>query len=467
MALMWWIPFRLFISRICYPGAHSFCSIRRLTDRGALVDTRAMALRKAGLAGEGLRLAVVAVAYFVSARLSLELALVHGQVTPVWPPTGIALVAILVFGVRIWPAIAVAALAVNLPLGPNVLGAACIAAGNTLAPLAAATLLKSVGFRLELDRLTDAAAVILLGALTGMAGSATGPFANESLLQKMVTLQTFNVFVALASLVLASYVETREREERSSRLYLSERLSNEAKSEFMRVAAHELRGPLSVLGGYLSLLSSGGLGATPQKWKGPLEILAAKTSELNDIMDDLLEVSRLDGDLMARTRASLDLHDVVHAAVERARPRAALTRGEIVAGKGQAITVMADADQLGHVMDNLINNALSYARPPARIAISSAIEAGRAVVRISDNGAGIPGGLRAGLFEPFRRGRQPGFEEVPGTGLGLYISRELATAHGGSLTLEKSAPGDGSTFALWLPLAAAPGQKATGSQQPG
>ena len=545
-----------------------------------------MALRKAGLAGEGLRLAVVAVAYFVSARLSLELALVHGQVTPVWPPTGIALVAILVFGVRIWPAIAVAALAVNLPLGPNVLGAACIAAGNTLAPLAAATLMKSVGFRLELDRLIDAAALILLGALTGMAVSATvgslvlvisgsvasdsfpqawavwwtgdamgvllvapflltfrrrqgqaglawrerselaalliavavasfivfqnsfrleylvfplimlaalrfrlrgsapaaliasgvavlaavngtGPFANESLLQKMVTLQTFNVFVALASLVLASYVETREREERSSRLYLSERLSNEAKSEFMRVAAHELRGPLSVLGGYLSLLSSGGLGATPQKWKGPLEILAAKTSELNDIMDDLLEVSRLDGDLMARPRASMDLHDVVHAAVERARPRAALTRGEIVAGKGQAITVMADADQLGHVMDNLINNALSYARPPARIAISSAIEAGRAVVRISDNGAGISEELRAGLFEPFRRGRQPGFEEVPGTGLGLYISRELATAHGGSLTLEKSAPGDGSTFALWLPLAAAPGQKATGPQQPG
>ena len=128
---------------------------------------------------------------------------------------------------------------------------------------------------------------------------------------------------------------------------------------------------------------------------------------------------------------------------------------------------MADADQLGHVMDNLINNALSYARPPARIAISSAIEAGRAVVRISDNGAGISEELRAGLFEPFRRGRQPGFEEVPGTGLGLYISRELATAHGGSLMLEKSAPGDGSTFALWLPLAAAPGQKATGSQQAG
>ena len=78
-----------------------------------------MAVRRTGLAGDGLRLALVAVAYYVSARLGLELALVHGQVTPVWPPTGIALVAILVFGVRVWPAVAVAAFAVNLPIGPT------------------------------------------------------------------------------------------------------------------------------------------------------------------------------------------------------------------------------------------------------------------------------------------------------------------------------------------------------------
>jgi integral membrane sensor domain MASE1 len=81
-------------------------------------------------AGDLLRLALVALAYYIAARLSLGLALVHGQVTPVWPPTGIALVAFLVFGLRTWPAIAVAAFAVNLPLGPSPLGAALIAAGN-------------------------------------------------------------------------------------------------------------------------------------------------------------------------------------------------------------------------------------------------------------------------------------------------------------------------------------------------
>src|SRR5438874_847996 len=120
-----------------------------------------------------LQIVAVALAYWFAARLSLELALVHGQVTPVWPPTGIALVAILVFGRWIWPGIFVAAFAVNLPIGPSPLGAALIAVGNTLAPLVAAAFLKQAGFRIELDRLRDAAAMIVLGALVAMTISAT------------------------------------------------------------------------------------------------------------------------------------------------------------------------------------------------------------------------------------------------------------------------------------------------------
>src|SRR5690348_1566303 len=355
-----------------------------------------MAMRRGGVAGELLRLAVVAAAYVVGARLGLELALVNGQVTPVWPPTGIAVVAMLLFGLRVWPAIAVAAFAVNLPLGPSPLGAAIIAVGNTLAPVAAAYLLRVARFRVQLDRLRDAG-LIILAALAGMTVSATigslvlvasgrvsaaafpqtwavwwtgdamgvllvapfllgfwpvparpplswrrraelglllaavalvtfavfqnklrleylvfplimlaalrfrlrgaapaaliasgvavwaavngtGPFATETLLQKMVTLQVFNIFVSLASFVLASYVEARDAAQRAV-------IANETKSEFLRLAAHELRGPLSVLAGYLSILAGGDLGTPPPKWQGPLDILIAKTAELNNVMD--------------------------------------------------------------------------------------------------------------------------------------------------------------------------------------
>ena len=521
-----------------------------------------MAIRQGGVVATLLRLVVVAVAYVVVARIGLALALVNGQVTPVWPPTGVAVVAILLFGFRVWPAIAIAAFVVNLPLGPNPLGAALIAIGNTLAPVAAAALLKATGFRLELERLRDAG-LIVIAALAGMIVSATigslvlvssgriaatgfpqtwavwwtgdamgvllvapfllcfvpaparppltwrrrvelglllaavavvtfavfqnklrleylvfplimlgalrfrlrgaapaaliassvavwaavngtGPFASETLLQKMVTLQVFNVFVALASFVLAAYVEARDAAQRA-------RVANETKSEFLRVAAHELRGPLSVLAGYLSILAGGDLGTPPPRWRGPLDILMAKTAELNDVMDQLLEVARLDGDVMAPARRVIDLRDVAAEAVERARPRASLVNGEVTLDHAPgAIKVMGDAAQLGRVLDNLINNALAYTDGPPNVRVTVATEGRIAVVRVADHGVGIPKEMRDAIFEPFHRGEQD--DHTPGSGLGLYISRELARAHGGTLSLERSEPGAGSTFQLTLPV---------------
>jgi PAS domain S-box-containing protein len=116
---------------------------------------------------------VVAAAYYVTARLSLRLALVGESVTPVWPPTGIAVVALLWLGRRVWPGIAVAAFLVNLPISSSPMAAAGIAMGNTLAPLFAHFLLQRVRFQPRLERLRDALAIVFLGALGGMLVSAT------------------------------------------------------------------------------------------------------------------------------------------------------------------------------------------------------------------------------------------------------------------------------------------------------
>ena len=115
----------------------------------------------------------LALAYYVAARLSLRLALVREQVTPIWPPTGIAVVGLLLFGRRMWPGIALGAFLVNAPIGPTPLAAAGIAIGNTAAPLVAVSLLHRVGFRPELERLRDAMAIVFLASLVGMAVSAT------------------------------------------------------------------------------------------------------------------------------------------------------------------------------------------------------------------------------------------------------------------------------------------------------
>ncbi|WP_216586921.1 MASE1 domain-containing protein [Streptomyces brasiliscabiei] len=122
---------------------------------------------------EGLRLAAVVGAYYVSGRIGLQQELVRGQVTSFWPPTGIALVALLLWGPRVWPGIALGAFLVNVELGPSILPVLAITVGNTLAPVCACLLLRRVRFRTALDRLRDALALVFLGALGGMLVSAT------------------------------------------------------------------------------------------------------------------------------------------------------------------------------------------------------------------------------------------------------------------------------------------------------
>ncbi len=125
------------------------------------------ALRRVGL------LLLVGIAYYLGARAGLSLALVADVVTPLWPPTGIAVVAFLVLGRWVWPAVTLAALATNLPAADSLVATLLAAVGNTAGPLVAATLLTAVGFRLQLDRQRDALAIVFLGALASMTISAT------------------------------------------------------------------------------------------------------------------------------------------------------------------------------------------------------------------------------------------------------------------------------------------------------
>ncbi|MFJ2133982.1 MASE1 domain-containing protein [Streptomyces sp. NPDC098085] len=120
-----------------------------------------------------LTLLAVAVCYYATARLGLLQQLVRGQVTPLWPPTGIAVAALLVFGLRIWPGIALGALVANVSIGPSALPVLIIAVGNTLAPVCSCLMLRRAGFRDDLGLLRDALALVFLGALGGMLISAT------------------------------------------------------------------------------------------------------------------------------------------------------------------------------------------------------------------------------------------------------------------------------------------------------
>ncbi|MFB7253503.1 MASE1 domain-containing protein [Streptomyces nojiriensis] len=125
------------------------------------------------LGSTALRILAVAVVYYGAARVGLLQQLVRDQVTPLWPPTGVALAALLVMGLRVWPGIALGAFLANVFLGPSLISVLVITAGNTLAPVCACLMLRRAAFRNELDRLRDVLALVFLGALAGMSISST------------------------------------------------------------------------------------------------------------------------------------------------------------------------------------------------------------------------------------------------------------------------------------------------------
>ena len=239
---------------------------------------------------------------------------------------------------------------------------------------------------------------------------------------------------------------------RNARLLQEAQEASRAKSDFLNLAAHELRTPLSVVNGYLSMLEDGTFGEAPPDWTRPIRIISSKVNELAGLVDNLLTAARLQGGSIPTRAHTTDLAEAVKEAVVRAEARARMVNGELKIAKPRApLEVSGDPDHIVRILDNLINNALTYSagRPQVRIEIRRGREA---VIRVIDNGLGIPAANQERIFERFYR-VESSASLHSGTGLGLYISRQLAERLGGSLVMESTAAGKGTTFKLSLPLA--------------
>jgi HAMP domain-containing protein/signal transduction histidine kinase len=250
---------------------------------------------------------------------------------------------------------------------------------------------------------------------------------------------------------LEANMRTEELLKQSQILFAESQEANKSKSAFLSMAAHELRTPLSVITGYLSMLQDGTL--TPDKWGRPLKVLVTKATELNSIVDDLLTAARIEGGTVPTNPRTVDFREMARAAVARAEARAGLLKAEVLYSEPEhPVPVHVDRDQLSRILDNLINNALTYSNQPPWVRLTVSDDRGPSLV-VEDHGVGIPRDKQEKIFERFFRIDDPNLGPQPGTGLGLFISRELAERHGGSLTLDRSEIGRGSTFVLRLPAA--------------
>jgi PAS domain S-box-containing protein len=240
---------------------------------------------------------------------------------------------------------------------------------------------------------------------------------------------------------------------RNAWLYAQVEDATRVKTDFLNMAAHELRTPLTVVRGYLSMLGEGNFGPVPETWEPPLKILGAKTEELGRLVDDLLLAARLETGRIMLSAEPVDLNQLAAAAVHRARPRARALAADLrFEGARRPLVVEADPEQLGRVLDALVANALVFSVDRSWVRVRVRPQAGGlARVEVEDHGRGIPAEHVDRIFDRFHRVDDERWPAQSGTGLGLYIARQLALRQGARLALEKTAPGRGSLFVVSIP----------------
>jgi signal transduction histidine kinase len=241
---------------------------------------------------------------------------------------------------------------------------------------------------------------------------------------------------------------TAELEEANERLRELDRL----KSDFLSTVSHELRTPLTSIRSFSEILMRYGVEETGKR-KEFVGIINAEAERLTRMIDDLLDLSKIEAGGADFRLASFYLAETVSKALEVASPlfgkKEVAAEAAVEPGLPQ---VLAEPDRLQQVLANLLSNATKFSPNGGRVRVRARRRGAFAVISVSDEGPGIPRGRLHDVFERYAQVRDPQKDHPLGTGLGLSISREIVEQMGGRIWVE-STPGEGATFSFTLPLA--------------
>jgi signal transduction histidine kinase len=221
-----------------------------------------------------------------------------------------------------------------------------------------------------------------------------------------------------------------------------------AKSDFLNIASHELRGPMTIIKGYLTMLDGGALGELSPRASSVLPLLVSKSDEITWMLEQMVETSRLEEGRLELNQQRGDVVEITDMAIEGVK---FLLRGHDLKldEPPEPLEADIDPDRFQMVVRNLLSNAAKYSPSGSDILVRIERHDEMATVSVIDHGVGISLEDQASLFTRF--GRVKTTQHVQGTGLGLWLSREIARMHDGDLTVQ-SVVGRGSTFTLAVPL---------------
>lgn len=220
--------------------------------------------------------------------------------------------------------------------------------------------------------------------------------------------------------------------------------------DFVSIVSHELRGPLTAIKGFVATLLRSGNRFSAGTRTEFLETISKQSDRLNQLVEDLLSVSRIQSRRLHMKLGEVDLEVLAKRVVDQFRAKWG-PREIVIDADPTLPLIRADESRIDEVLVNLIDNAVKYSPAGGEVRVSMYPGRGLAVVAVEDSGIGITPEDAAKLFQRFHRVVTPETRDIGGTGLGLYIVKSIVEAHGGTIYVS-SAPGAGSTFTVELPV---------------
>ncbi|HEY8878089.1 MAG TPA: hybrid sensor histidine kinase/response regulator [Roseateles sp.] len=246
--------------------------------------------------------------------------------------------------------------------------------------------------------------------------------------------------------------QIRDQIESLQRADRSLRQADQRKDEFLATLAHELRNPLAPIRTGLELLS--GKAQDESQVRSLAGMMQRQTSQLQRLIDDLLEVSRITTGKLVLQRERLDLRHVVEVALESCAPLIARGRHRLdVSLPEHAIWVDGDLTRLAQSLSNVLNNAAKYTPEGGHIAVALAQAGAEAVLSVRDSGVGLPPDMIGRVFDMFTQVGRSLQRAQGGLGIGLALVKSLVGLHGGRVSAASAGPGQGCTFTIELPVA--------------